>query len=190
MGDEDYASLILPILASPEWTERFGKEHAGRWLELCNRMLDRGLSLDRFSLQQLVQELETLAPKPPIGKGPILALAGAAAVLVVVGVLVAMYFKRGHLLITTDPPGAEIKIEVQGQYRSFGKTPPDKSPLRVTLHKGAYMLQAEYPGLTNQLGQVEIEGGKSVPYQLAFPCGQVHISTDTSGATVERNGSA
>src|SRR5206468_269573 len=35
--EEDF--LILPILATPEWTSIFGKDST-RWLALCNRLLD------------------------------------------------------------------------------------------------------------------------------------------------------
>src|SRR6185295_17520292 len=110
--------LILPILSSAEWTDLFDKD-AERWLALCNRLLDPNLSLDQFTLEQLVQELEQLRPKPPVSRKAIYAVAAAGLVLSVIAVLAGTYFNKGYLLITSNPPGAEIKVEIGGNYRSY-----------------------------------------------------------------------
>ncbi len=188
IDSEDTAALILPVLASPEWTKLFGKD-ADRWLALCNRLLDPKLSLEQLTLEQLVQALDQLRYTPPVSRRGILVGAAALVVLVVAAVFASMHFKRGRLLITTDPPGAEIKLEIEGQYQSFGKTPADKAPLAIKgLTKGSYKLRAEYPGLPDQAGELTVEGGASRPYQFVFPYGLVKITSTPANAAVELEG--
>jgi hypothetical protein len=79
--DEDF--LILPILSSDEWTRLFGKD-TEKWLSLCNRLLDSNLSLEQFTLERLVAELDQLEPKAKVS--PKL-LIGIAAGLLGLGVL-------------------------------------------------------------------------------------------------------
>jgi hypothetical protein len=94
MSNEDF--LILPILSSPNWTKLFRKD-ADRWLSLCNRLLDPNLSLEQFTLEQLVEELEQLRSKPPVSRGVIVAAAALILVLGMAAVFTTMYFKRGRL---------------------------------------------------------------------------------------------
>ena len=51
--------LILPIEASKEWSDQFGKD-AERWRGLCNRLLDPNLSTETYSLERLAGELAAL----------------------------------------------------------------------------------------------------------------------------------
>jgi hypothetical protein len=189
IDQDDTAALILPILASPEWSRLFGKD-TNRWLALCNRLLDPNLSLEQFTLDRLVEELDKLRYAPPVSKRGILVGAAALAVLMVAAVFAVMHYKRGRLLITTDPPGAEIKLEVEGQYRSFGKTPTDKTPLSIKRPKGSYQLRAEYRDLPVQTNAVTVEGGKTSPYQFVFPYGLVKITSTPTNAAVELDGKA
>ena len=176
---EEKDFLILPILPSPQWTRLFGRD-TERWLTLCNRLLDPNLSLERFTLDQLVEELSQLRSQPPVSRGTIIAVAAVVLGLGVTTVLAMMYFKRGNLLITTDPPGAEIKLEGQGESRS-GKT-----PLTIkSLPKGNYKLRAEYPGLLEQTGEVTVAGGKTRSNHVAFAYGWVRITSNPANAEVK-----
>src|SRR5262249_3778218 len=78
INEED--SLILPVLASPEWQAIFGKD-ADRWLNLCNRLLDPNLSLEQTTLQQLAAELEQLRYQPAISPKLAAAIAAGIALL-------------------------------------------------------------------------------------------------------------
>ena len=174
--------LILPILSSPEWTRLFEKQTDG-WLALCNRLLDPNLSLEEVTLEQLMEELERLRYKPPVSRKAVTAGAALVAVCLVAGVIAWFYSKKGNLQITTDPPGAEIKLVDEA--RSLGKTPLDKTPLAIKrLPKGRYRLRAEYPGLLGQTNTVEIQGGKTLPLHFAFPYGRISITTKPANAEV------
>jgi len=182
MTDEDVSMLVIPILISPEWTKLFGKD-SDRWLSLCNQLLDPNLSLDQLTLEKLVEELEQLRLKPPISQRTILAIAAVGLVLALISALAGWYFGRGHFLITSDPPGAEIRMEVNGKYESKGRT--DKAGLRLTLKKGTYKLVAQYPGLPEQTVALSIKGGKEHPHQFSFPYGGLRITTTPANATLE-----
>lgn len=174
---------ILPILASPEWTNLFGKD-TERWLAICNRLLDPNLSPDQCTLEQLVQELEALRAKPAVPRGVLIGAGALVLVLLAAGGGALYFFKRGALAIVSDPPGAEIKLEAGGQTRSLGKTPLTAKGL----DKGTYNLSAEYPGLEAQSEEVTVEGGKTREVRFEFVYGQVKLTTQPAGATVELGG--
>src|SRR5262249_42997884 len=82
----DFAWLMLPLDATPEWQQMFGRQ-APRWLEICNRLLNPELSLDKVSLESLLVELQ------PSEKGKKTALAIAACVavgLIIIGAVVVI----------------------------------------------------------------------------------------------------
>jgi hypothetical protein len=179
--------LILPILSSPEWTRLFQKD-TDRWLALCNRLLDPNLSLDQITLEQLVVELEQLRPKPPVSRRVIVA---AVVVLVLLGVGAFFVLRRsneGRLELTSDPPGAEIGMEVEGHFQSRGKTPLDQTSLLITLPKGNYKVWAEYPGLLGQTNDVTVEGGKTRAHKFLFPSGRVQFTSTNGNVEVELDG--
>jgi hypothetical protein len=181
--------LILPILASPDWTRLFLKD-TDRWLALCNRLLDPHLALDQITLEQLIAELEQLQPKPPVSGRVIVA---AVVLLVLLGVGTFFLLRRsneGRLELASDPPGAEIKLEVEGQVQSRGRTPLDQPSLLLTLPKGNYKGWAEYPGLPGQTNDLIVEGGKTRKYEFLFPYGRVQISSTPTNAAVELDGKA
>jgi len=181
--DHEEITFQLPIAVSPEWTRVFGKDAEG-WVSLCNRLLDP--NLQQFTLDQLVQELARLTFKKQIPRKALIAAGAAALALVATAIFVGMALKRGTLLITTDPPGAEIKLEIGGTYTPYGLTPLDKTPLSIRrLPAEKYQLRAEYPGLSPQTEAVTVEGGKSRSYRFVFPCGRVTIASDPANASVE-----
>ena len=79
---EENEFLVLPILSSPDWVRVFGKE-ADTWLAICNRLLDPNLTLQEYSLEQLLADLVALEPKKHFS--PKWAIAAVAVVLVLVG---------------------------------------------------------------------------------------------------------
>ena len=85
--DHEGDFLILPILASPEWTQLFGKQ-ADAWLAICNKLLDPNLSLEQLTLEQLVTELEKLQPETGIPPKVIIAAAAGVVVLGIVAFLI------------------------------------------------------------------------------------------------------
>ena len=185
-SDEKF--LILPILSSPEWTRIFGKT-TDQWLALCNALLDPNLSPGQLTLEQLVSKLEQLRIKPRVSPVAIATLAALLVVFIGGGVFTTRHFNRGTLQITTDPPGAEIKLQVNGPFQTFGKTGAEGKPLTIKgWPKGRYPVRAEYPGLADQVSKVEVEGGKTREYKFAFAYGRVRITTDPGNASVELDG--
>src|SRR5579871_3784040 len=91
LAESDF--LLLPILMSAEWTRVFGAE-AETWLAICNRLLDPGLSLANYTLEQLVAELAALEPKQRFS--PKWAIAAAAVVVAGLAVLLLVKAFSGH----------------------------------------------------------------------------------------------
>src|SRR5216683_4332444 len=126
--------LILPIEASKEWSDLFGKD-AELWRGLCNRLLDPNLSTETYSLEKLAGELAALEPKPPVSRRA-LALAGGIVVLLAAAVFVMVpRLNRADVRITSDPPGASLLVNGQ---------PSGKTPLHARWSKGTYELVARY----------------------------------------------
>ncbi|MEO8427408.1 MAG: PEGA domain-containing protein [Verrucomicrobiota bacterium] len=176
-SDQDF--LILPILGSPEWTRVFGRD-IDRWLSLCNRLLDPNLSLDGYTLEQLVAELDQLGPTPGVSRVVIMA---GSAVLVLLGAgTLVVWWMTGYqkVEIASDPPGATILID---------KTEAGKTPLQLKLRKGAYTVEARHEALhlpeqsTNWL----LQGRAPSMLQFQFPYGSVAILSDPPGATIARD---
>src|SRR6266850_1517592 len=174
--EEDF--LILPILASPEWTQLFGKQ-TDAWLALCNKLLEPNLSLEQLTLEHLVAELEKLKPETGI---PPKVLIAAAAGVVVLGVVVFLIVRprTQTVEVTSDPTGATILVDKKEQ---AGKT-----PLKLKFKKGNYAIEARQEGLrlleqmTNWLAQ----GGGSAKLNFKFPYGRVVITSEPPRATIKR----
>jgi hypothetical protein len=178
--EEDF--LILPILASPEWTQLFGKE-TDAWLALCNKLLDPNLSLERLTLEQLVAELEKL--KPETGIPPKLIIAVAAGV-VVLGLLAFLILRprTQTIEVTSDPTGATILVDKKEQ--------EGKTPLKLKFKKGNYAIEARQEGLRllEQTTNWVAQGGGSAKLHFQFPYGSVSINSEPLGATITNNGVA
>src|SRR5712664_3617784 len=174
--EEDF--LILPILASPEWTQLFGKE-TDPWLALCNKLLDPNLSLEQLTLEQLVSELEKL--KPETGIPPKLMIAIAAGV-VALGVVAFLIFRprTQTVEVTSDPTGATILVDKKEQ--------EGKTPLKLRFKKGNYAIEARQEGLRllEQTTNWVAQGGGSAKLHFQFPYGSVSIKSEPPGATVKR----
>jgi hypothetical protein len=174
--EEDF--LILPILASPEWTELFGKE-TDTWLALCNKLLDPNLSLEQLTLEQLVAEVEKL--KPETGISPKV-LIGIAAGVVVLGVLAFLIMRprTQTVEVTSDPPGATILVDKQEQ--------EGKTPLKLKFKKGNYSIEARQESLRllEQATNWVTQGGGSAKVHFRFPYGSVSIKSEPPSATIKR----
>ncbi len=174
MGPQDWASVILPLELSAEWTEMFGKD-APRWLALCNRLLDPQLGLSSLDLARLKSTLKSLKPKPA-------AMPVAAAALLLVGGVAGVIFWRlgrpanvGRLVLSSDPPGASLFIDG----RAVGMT-----PWKAALAPGKVSVLA-----SNELGEVKAElavgVGQTTRHKFQFDYGRALITSHPPGATVE-----
>jgi len=174
--EEDF--LILPILASPEWTQLFGKQ-TDAWLALCNKLLEPNLSLEQLTLEQLVAELEKLTPETGI---PPKVLIAAAAGVVVLGVVVFLIVRprTQTVEVTSDPTGATILVDKKEQ--------EGKTPLKLKFKKGNYAIEARQEGLRllEQTTNWVAQGGGSAKLDFKFPYGRVVITSEPPGATIKR----
>lgn len=170
--------LILPILASPEWTQLFGK-HTDAWLAICNKLLDPNLALEQLTLEQLVAELQALEPEK--GIPPRLITAAAACVVVLAVVLFLIMRPRTQTVeVTSDPVGATILVDKKQQ--------EGKAPLKLKFKKGNYTIEARQEGLTEQATNWVVQGGGTAKLHFQFPYGRVTIQSEPPGATVKRGG--
>jgi hypothetical protein len=171
--EEDF--LILPILASPEWTQLFGKE-TDAWLALCNKLLDPNLSLEQLTLEQLVAELEKLQPETGI---PPKVLIGIAAGVVALGVVAFLIFRprTQTIEVTSDPSGATILVDKKEQ--------EGKTPLKLKFKKGNYAIEARQSGLVEQTTNWVAQGGGSAKVHFRFPYGSVVINSEPPGAIIK-----
>ena len=176
---------ILPLTPSTEWTSVFGKETEA-WLSLCNRLLDPNLSTDAYSLERLESDLARLQPKPAV-TAKMLALAAVALIAAIVGgVFVLRILNRGDLLVTSDPPGAQIVATAASGKAASGRTGAD-GRLKLTLAKGSYSVRAEYPGLGVLTKEDVKVGGEQLP-PFVFSYGKVSIDSQPRGATIRIDG--
>jgi len=174
--------VMLPLEPSREWTQLFGKKTPG-WLALCNRLLDRNLSLDTYSLRQLEADLRKLRPRPP------LALAAApVVVLVLAGGAAAWWLTRprgaGILEVSTDPPGGLVILTRPADPR-FART--NTAPFTATaLESGNYLLRATYQiegeWLPETRRTVLVQPGKTTNVLLTLPYGKLVVTTVPEGA--------
>ena len=177
-NEEDF--LILPILASPEWTRLFGKDTEA-WLGICNRLLDPNLSLEQITLERLIAELDALEPKKAVS--PKLLVRLAAAIIILLAIVAVLLMPRAQqLTITSDPPGATILLDQKeiGQAR----------PLKIKLKKGKYSFEARHNDLhlQAQSTNLTISAGGSSQLRFQFPYGSVVIKSDPPGATISSQG--
>jgi hypothetical protein len=173
--EEDF--LILPILATPEWTQLFGKE-TDAWLALCNKLLDPNLSLEQLTLERLVAELEALEPETGIPPKVLIAVAAGVVGLAVVAFLI--FRPRTQTVeVTSTPSGATIFVDKKEQ--------EGKTPLKLKFKKGNYTIEARQDGLRllEQTTNWSAQGGGSAKVHFQFPYGSVVITSEPPGATVK-----
>jgi len=180
-SQEDF--LILPILPSPEWTRIF-ENNTGAWLELCNRLLDPGFTLDQLTLEQLAARLVELQPKQAVSPKLVMAIAAAVALLLVGAFLAYLFSRPGKQIVelTTDPPGASVRVD---QKEQEGKT-----PLKLSLEKGSHLIEARHDALRllEQTTNWITAAGGQAKLHFQFKYGSVAIKTDPGGATISRDG--
>lgn len=174
--------VLLPLEASREWTQLFDKKTPA-WLALCNRLLDRNLSLDYYSFQQLEADLRKLRPKAPLALTLV-----PVIVLVLIGGAVAYWLTRprgaGSLEVTTDPPGAFVILTRPDDPR-FGQS--NTAPFKVSaLERGRYTLRASYQmdgeSLPETRRTVMVEAAQTTNVQLTLAYGQLVVTTVPQGA--------
>jgi hypothetical protein len=176
--EEDF--LILPILASPEWTQLFEKD-TDAWLALVNKLLDPNLSLEQLTLEQLVSELQKLQPETGISPKVLIAAAAGVVVLGIAAFLI-MRPRTQTVEVTSDPTGATIFVDKKEQ--------EEKTPLKLKFKKGNYGIEARQDGLRllEQTTNWVAQGGGSAKLHFQFPYGSVSIKSEPPGASITNNG--
>jgi hypothetical protein len=181
---ESRDDLFLPLLSTKEWTSVFGRQ-TKQWLAICNRLLDPNLSLSTYSLDQLERDLAGLKPK----KAPVLPIAAVSAAALVLALGLGWFFwqksNKKSLLITSDPVGATIAIDIEGfQPQS---TPADGKPLEVEVPEGQsdFIIKAVYPGLSEQVTNIVVQEAGSHDVAFRFPYGSVAITSEPANAVVK-----
>lgn len=91
---------LYPVTPSEHWAQ-LGK-HGEFWRELCNRLLDPELSLQRYSLSKLAAELK------PGAKVPLAAVAAGIMLLVLAGGAAVYWFHtKPPVVVPNQPPVAQ-----------------------------------------------------------------------------------
>jgi formylglycine-generating enzyme required for sulfatase activity len=88
-------------------------------------------------------------------------------------------FASGHVLVTSQPPGAEIFVDGQ---------PRGPAPLEVDLPEGPHDLTAKYKSWPDQPRTIQSTSAKPVTAAFEFLPGRVKITSAPAGATVLLNG--
>jgi hypothetical protein len=179
-NEDDF--LILPILSTVQWTSLFGKD-TETWLNLCNRLLDPNLSLEEMTLDRLVTELQQLQPKANVS--PRVMIAGAVGLVCLAAiVLVALRPRSLVIEVTSDPPGAAVLVNKQGQ--------PQVTPMKLKLKKGSYAIEAQHTQLRLQglSTNLLIPAGGPTKLHFQFAYGSVIIKSEPAGATIRTEGAA
>src|ERR1700677_1883070 len=169
---DDWA-LLLPLTVSKEWTDVFGK-NAGRWVELCNQLLDPALSLGTCDLERLAAEIRLLEPKPAIS---VPAMAAIVGVLCVCGVAAFVYVRmssRCVLVLSVDPPGATILLD--GNSQKAG---------RVPVSTGDHTVVAQYPNLDDVKTNITIGKGETTSVSLGMDYVAATVASVPPGAAVQ-----
>jgi len=186
--------VILPVEATKEWTGLFEKKTAD-WLALCNRLLDRNLSLEDYSLEKLDADLRSLKPKRPVAVTAV----PVAAVLLLAACVAAYVFVRarnyGTLEVAIDPPGSRLIIiptDAAG-FEDRQHTRTNVAPLKLSLKYGTYKIEAEHPSVYGSLLsarrlQITIEPDKTLSTNLSLPYGGLVVSSEPPGAEFEFGG--
>jgi hypothetical protein len=166
-ASEEWEGMILPLDLGPEWTAAFGK-NAPRWLSVCNRLLDRHLTLEQLDLSKLERELESFVSKPVVSPR----LAGGVLALVVLGGLVLWWVTRpskvSELTVESDPAGATVLTNgvVAGPAPWKG---------RIALGTNTVVVSNEFLGVLSR--EVVVERGKPAKCSLRFEYGGVRLTT-------------
>ncbi len=186
--------VILPVEATKEWTGLFEKKTAG-WLTLCNRLLDRNLSLETYGLEKLAADLRSLKPKRSVA----VTVIPVAAVLLLAAGVTAFIFVRartyGTLEATINPPGSRVIIiptDAAG-FEDRQHILTNAAPLKLSLKRGTYKIEAEHPSVYGSLVsarkvQITIEPGKTLKTNLSLPYGGLIVSSEPPGAEFEFGG--
>lgn len=172
-------SIILPLEASPEWKALFGKQ-TDAWLSLCNRLLDPNLSAQSYSLETLDRDLLALQPKPPVARQHLVAAAAVLVITAMVGAGVAWWKQRAAIEVSSNLPGATVKIS--------GPVPrtmvASDKPVVVKAKKGSYVIEGTHGEFTARSEMLVSNGTHRV--RLNFEYGTIHISAvavDANGRT-------
>jgi hypothetical protein len=169
----DWEDLLLPLELTEHWTATFGRD-ASRWLALCNRLLDRELSLAALDLARLARELDALKPR----RRTALLAVGAVAVAAGLGGLGLWRWARpertGQLTVDSEPAGAALLLN---------GVPVGNTPWSRKLPPGRVALVA-----SNELGtlpaDLTVVAGQVTPHTFRFEYGAVRLASEPPGATV------
>lgn len=175
----DERSMILPLEISPEWKSRFGKD-AERWVSLCNRLLDPGVSLEKYSLTELERDLLALEPKAPVSRKQLLAAAAIVVLAAIAGTIVAMVKDQATLEVSANLPGATVTVSSEGKV--LQTIALRDAPAKVKARKGqTYTLSAKRDDFSASLDV--LAAARTQPAQLVFQYGALNITAVEEGTT-------
>jgi PEGA domain/Sulfatase-modifying factor enzyme 1 len=191
----DFSSgwVILPVEATKEWSDLFGKRTA-EWLALCNRLLDPALASQDYNLEKLEADLLALKPKQSVAVFAVPAVAALVVVSLAAGYLLFHHQKRGNLLIKTDPPDARVAIVPIGEGgfedKSLGETNTsgEDGLLKLARDTGEYAVVLSYPGLAQQKFWVDVSAGHDTSTNLSLPYGGLVVLSAPTGARLQIDG--
>jgi hypothetical protein len=106
-------AIILPLEISQEWQARFGKD-ADRWVALCNRLLDRSLSINKCTLEDVEKALLELEPKAAVSRKQLTMAAGVIACAIVAGLAIAWFSRQATLEVSSNLPGVKVVVKSAG----------------------------------------------------------------------------
>src|SRR5258706_15328596 len=154
-------------------------------MALRNRLSNQKLALEDYSREKLEPDLRRLKPRIPAA---LIAIPAGAVALALLGTAAFLFFhksKYGKILITTDPPGAEITIipeDVALQHYT-NRTKLDGKPVQFKLEGGNYTIKATYTNLDSIRPPITIVPGKTYTTNLAFVYGGMVVLSEPPGAT-------
>jgi hypothetical protein len=174
-------SMILPLEVSPEWKGRFGKQ-ADRWVSLCNRLLDPGLSLEQYNLEQLERELVALEPKAPVSRKQLVAAVVVVVCLGVASLVVGWFRNQASLEVTSNLPGATVTVSSEGKVLKTMVV--QNAPVALKVKKGkSYHLDGKRDEFTASTDVLVAARKHEAPLQFRFARLSIEAVVEQNGTT-------
>jgi hypothetical protein len=174
-------AIILPLEISQEWRARFGKD-ADRWVALCNRLLDRSLSIDKCTLEDLERALVALEPKAAVSRKQLMMAAGVILCATVAGLIIAWLSAQATLEVTSNLPGVKVVVKSAGQ--PVKTITVQTQPVTVKVRKGGtYVVEGERDEFRVANTVVVTARKQPAPLQFAFGVLKIDGVVVQDGAT-------
>ena len=183
--------------SSPEakptaWRKVFGK-NAGKWRELCQRLLAPDSGATRLTLSGLEAELENMPVTEPGLRRPGVWVIASAVVLIAIAFFILRNRKKeGQILIKSNVEELDVIVQRKGDLSGPAKarlsSGQGAGQFVFKSAPGVYDLEITPTGLHSNLpprkATVDLESGKEVPLQMEFEFAPVEFASNPE-ATVE-----